>query len=419
MKIIVIGGGAAGFFGAITGAETFPDHQVTVLEKSRHLLSKVRVSGGGRCNVTHAGSQPRQFAQQYPRGNQVMPSLLQQFDTARTVDWFENRGVALKTEPDGRLFPVTDQSETIIQCLVEAAQRAGVQIRTSCGVKAVTTQPDPLPNEPRFWVHLLDDTVLAADRVLIATGGSPQAQGYDWLASLPPASPPIIQLPVPSLFTFHAPTSPLLELAGVSVPKATVKVEGTSLAQEGPLLLTHWGFSGPSILKLSAWGARALHERQYRFTLLVNWLPHFHEEALRGALVEMRRQHPKKTVAAQAFSGEEAGRLPQRLWKKLVAQAGIGEELRWADLPNKNLNKLTEILTRSRFAVEGKSTYKEEFVTCGGVALSEIDPRTMESKHCPGLYFAGEVLDIDGVTGGFNFQSAWTTGYIAGKNLGK
>ncbi|MBC7922839.1 MAG: NAD(P)/FAD-dependent oxidoreductase [Ferruginibacter sp.] len=414
MKIVVIGGGAAGFFGAITGAETFPDHQVTVLEKSRHLLSKVRISGGGRCNVTHANSQPRQFAQHYPRGNQVMPSLLQQFDAARTVDWFRDRGVALKTEPDGRLFPVTDQSETIVQCLVQAAQRAGVQVRTSCGVKAVTTSP----NDPRFSVHLLDDTMLAADRVLIATGGHPQAQGYDWLANLPPAPPSAIQLPVPSLFTFHTPTSPLLELAGVSVPKVVVKIEGTPLTQEGPLLLTHWGFSGPSILKLSAWGARALHERQYRFTLLVNWLPHYHGENLREKLTEMRTQHRKKTVAAQVFSGEEAGRLPQRLWRKLVAQAGIGEELRWADLPNKNLNKLTEALTRSRFAVAGKSTYKEEFVTCGGVSLSEIDPRTMESRHCPGLYFAGEVLDIDGVTGGFNFQSAWTTGYIAGKNLG-
>jgi predicted Rossmann fold flavoprotein len=414
MRIIVIGGGAAGFFGAITCAETFPAHEVILLEKSRSLLSKVRISGGGRCNVTHACFNNRTLSQNYPRGHQAMPPLLRQFDAAQTVAWFEKRQVALKTEPDGRMFPESNSSETIVECLLHTAQKAGVQIRTSSGVRSIEVlQQAPTP---QFSVQLLDGTSLLCDRILVATGGHPQIQGYDWLSHLPSEETPHqISSPVPSLFTFHVPTSPLLELAGVSVPKAVVKVAGTSLVQEGALLLTHWGFSGPAILKLSAWGARDLHEKQYRFTLLVNWLPDFHQESLRQQMAEIRNQHPKKTVAAT----HSLFQLPQRLWRKLVNHAEIGEEVRWSELPKKNMNKLIEHILVGNFPVDGKSTFKEEFVTCGGIALSNIDLQTMESKHCQGLFFAGEVLDIDGVTGGFNFQSAWTTGWIAGKNIGK
>jgi len=415
LKIVIIGGGAAGFFGAITSAETFPEHEVILLEKSRTLLSKVRVSGGGRCNVTHACFNNRQLAGYYPRGQQAMPSLLRQFDAAGTVAWFESRGIQFKTEPDGRMFPTTDRSETIIQCLMQAAQRAGVQIRTSAGVKSVRVrQQEPAP---KFDILLLDDSILSCDRILVATGGNPQLQAYNWLAGLTPVPeerPHTIEAPVPSLFTFHTPTSPLLALAGVSVPKATVKVSGSKLVQEGALLMTHWGFSGPAILKLSAWGARDLHERQYRFTLLVNWLPDLHDERLRQDMHQAREQHPRKTIAGT----HALFNLPQRLWRQLVAQAGIGEEVRWSEVPKKNLNQLIEYLLRGSFAVEDKSTFKEEFVTCGGIALENIDLQTMESKCCKGLYFAGEVLDIDGVTGGFNFQSAWSTGFIAGKHMG-
>jgi predicted Rossmann fold flavoprotein len=413
MKIVIIGGGAAGFFGAITCAETYPEHEVILLEKSRSVLSKVRVSGGGRCNVTHACFNNRQMAQHYPRGNQAMPALLKQFDAAQTVQWFESRGVKLKTEADGRMFPTTDSSETIIQCLTQAAYRAGVQVRTSVGVKSISVHQE---SAPRFSLALLDGSTIHCDRVLVATGGHPQAQGYDWLTQPHPTGEPhTIELPVPSLFTFHTPTSLLLALAGISVPKAVVKVVGTKLVQEGALLITHWGFSGPAVLKLSAWGARDLHEKDYRFTLLVNWLPDLNDENLRQDMNQMRDQHPKKTVmGAHTFFG-----LPQRLWRQLVGQAGIGEETRWSELPKKQMNQLIEQLLRSSFAVAGKSTFKEEFVTCGGVSLDNLDLQTMESRHCKGLYFAGEVLNIDGVTGGFNFQSAWSTGFIAGKHIGR
>lgn len=404
LHIVVIGGGAAGFFGAITAAETFPDAQVTILEKSRNVLSKVRVSGGGRCNVTHACFDNRLLVKNYPRGERWLRSLLNTFDAASTVSWFENKGVRLKTESDGRIFPTTDSSETIIDCLLRTAQRLGIQIRTSCGVTTMAQDAGS-----RWLLQLTTDETLLADRVLVATGGYPQRSSYNWI---PDQSEDLVS-PVPSLFTLNVPTSSLLSLAGVSVPNARVSVVGTKLEQQGPLLLTHWGFSGPAILRLSAWGARYLAEQQYRFILRIHWLAEQNEQQIRDALQHFRQQHPKKQVTSQNPVG-----LPNRLWQAFTTEVGINDTLRWAELPGKAQNRLVEKLTNSQFQVDGKSTFKEEFVTCGGIALESLHPQTLESKQHNGLFFAGEILDVDGITGGFNFQNAWTTGYIAGKHIG-
>ena len=406
IHIIVIGGGAAGFFGAITAAETFPDTRVTILEKTRTVLNKVRISGGGRCNVTHACFDNRQLVKQYPRGEKPLRTLLNQFDAAATVCWFENRGTALKTEADGRMFPATNTSETIVDCLLNTARRLGIDIRTSCGVSALTA----LPDQSGWQLTLLDGSTLRADRVLVATGGYPQLPSYDWL---PNQAEPLLS-PVPSLFTFNVPDSPLLTLAGVSVPDAGVYIVGTKQEQRGPLLITHWGFSGPAVLRLSAWAARELADVGYRFTLRVNWVPTLNDNTMRTALQDFRQQNGRKQVSSQNPFG-----LPSRLWQAMVHQSGITDEQRWADLPAKPLNQLANRLTNSQFQVTGKSTFKDEFVTCGGVALGSLHPETLESRVQPGLFFAGEVLDVDGITGGFNFQSAWTTGYVAGLHIGQ
>ncbi|GAB3642585.1 BaiN/RdsA family NAD(P)/FAD-dependent oxidoreductase [Spirosoma arcticum] len=406
VNIIVIGGGAAGFFGAITAAETFPDATVTILEKTRTVLNKVRISGGGRCNVTHACFDNRQLAKHYPRGEKPLRALLDQFDAATTVRWFEGRGVALKTEADGRMFPATNTSETIVDCLLSTARRLGIEIRTSCGVSTLIQQPD----HTGWQLSMLDGSTLRADRVLVATGGYPQLPSYGWL---PGQAEPLLS-PVPSLFTFNVPNSPLLPLAGVSVPDASVYVVGTKQEQRGPLLLTHWGFSGPAVLRLSAWAARELADVDYRFTLRVNWVPTFNDNTLRAGLQDFRQQNGRKQVSSQNPFG-----LPSRLWQAMVQESGIADEQRWADLPAKPLNRLANRLTNSQFDVVGKSTFKDEFVTCGGVALGGLHPQTLESIIQPGLFFAGEVLDVDGITGGFNFQSAWTTGYVAGLHIGR
>jgi predicted Rossmann fold flavoprotein len=409
MKIVVIGGGAAGFFGAITCAQSFPDAEVLLLEKSNKVLSKVRISGGGRCNVTHSCFENSKLIKYYPRGGKFLLSAFSQFNARDTIQWFESRGVKLKTEADGRMFPVTDSSETIIDCLYGEARRTGVEIWTGKGIRAIYPLHHSTDEPSVFKLTLLDESEIVCDRVLIASGGNPNKASYEWLQ----IDKHSIISPVPSLFTFNTPLSPYLELAGISLQQCLVKVAGTKLQQTGPVLFTHWGLSGPAILKLSAWGARELHALSYKFTLLINWLPDYNEEKLRLWVQEYREVNLKKTIAANALLG-----LPLRLWKKLNLQAGISEELRWGELSKKSLNRLIDLLTRSSFEVDGKSTFKDEFVTCGGVSLDDVNMQTMESKHCKGLYFAGEILDIDGVTGGFNFQSAWTTGYIAGKNIG-
>ncbi len=405
LTIAVIGGGAAGFFGAITAAETFPEATVIILEKNRTVLNKVRISGGGRCNVTHACFDNRQLVKHYPRGEKPLRALLTQFDATATVNWFERRGSPLKTEADGRMFPATNTSDTIVDCLLTTARRLGIQVRTSCGVATIRQ------TETNSWsLNLLTNETLIADRVLIATGGYPQIASYGWL---PEQSEALIS-PVPSLFTFNTPDNYLLPLAGVAVPDARVSIVGTKQEQRGPVLITHWGFSGPAILRLSAWAARELADTDYRFTLRINWVPDLNDNALRGKLQDFRQQNGKKLVVSQNPFG-----LPARLWQAMADEAGVPEAQRWADLPAKPLNRLAERLTNSQFQVAGKTTFKDEFVTCGGVSLQGLDGQTLESNAWPGLFFAGEVLDIDGITGGFNFQNAWTTGYVAGLHIGR
>jgi predicted Rossmann fold flavoprotein len=409
--VAVLGGGAAGFFGAIACAEANPKSKVLLVEKTGKLLGKVRISGGGRCNVTHACDTPAQLIAHYPRGSKQLKAAFQQFGVPETIAWFAKRGVQLKTEPDGRMFPTTDSSETIAQALEDAARKAGVRILTNTNVDEI----QPMPGGG-FQLSLSGSGTatasasLFAERVLVATGGNPKNSNYDWLRALGHT----IAEPVPSLFTFNVPESPLSELMGVSVPHARVVLAGEKLQYEGPLLVTHWGVSGPAVLKLSAWGARRLNELGYVGTALVNWIPSFTEETLRAWMQQFRQENGKKMVAVNPQFG-----LPQRLWRNLTEQAGIGTEIRWSDLPAKAQNRLLELLLRSPLAVRGKTTYKDEFVTCGGVSLSEVDLKTMESRRVPGLYFAGEVLDVDGITGGFNFQAAWTTGFLAGRAMSR
>ncbi len=409
--VAVLGGGAAGFFGAIACAEANPQQLVYLLEKSPKLLSKVRVSGGGRCNVTHACESAAQLVQHYPRGGRQLKEAFRQFGVADTIAWFAKRGVALKTEADGRMFPTTDSSETIARALEEAARRAGVRVLTRTAAEQITVLPDG-----HFSLTLSGEgsaklgPELRVSRLLVATGGNPKAVAYDWLRALGHT----IAEPVPSLFTFNVPASPLRELPGVSVPHARVVLAGEKLQYEGPLLVTHWGVSGPAVLKLSAWGARRLHELGYHGTALISWVPTHTDETLRLWTQAFRLENGKKQVAAHPQFG-----LPTRLWRTLVVEAGVGPETRWNEVPAKAQGRLLELLLRTPLQVQGKTTHKDEFVTCGGIPLHEVNLTTFESRRVPGLYFAGEVLDIDGITGGFNFQAAWTTGLLAGQAMAK
>jgi predicted Rossmann fold flavoprotein len=405
-RILVAGGGAAGFFGAIACAEADPSAEVTVHEATAHPLAKVRVSGGGRCNVTHACFDALELARGYPRGSRELIGPFHRFGPTETVAWFRDRGVELKAEKDGRMFPVTDDSATVVDCLTEAARRAGVRLYTGCGLRAL--ERAGTEGAGRLSATLSTGETVAADRVLIATGGGRDSAGLAIAASLGHR----IEAPVPSLFTFHVEDPRLTGLEGVAAPSAVVSVPGSRLRECGPVLVTHWGLSGPAILRLSAWGARELHARAYRFTLAVNWA------GVRGpaqamALLEADRAgHPKRQVStANPFS------IPARLWERLVSAAGVGAETTWANVSNDLLRALALQAAASEFAVAGKSMNKEEFVTCGGVNLAQVDMATMESRLCPGLHLAGEVLDIDGITGGYNFQSAWTTGWQAGRAM--
>lgn len=375
--LIVIGGGAAGFFAAIAAKGARSCAKVALLEKNGVVLSKVRVSGGGRCNVTHACFDPSLLIQNYPRGANELRGPFHTFGPRNTIEWFESRGVALKAEEDGRVFPVTDSSETIIDCLMGEAQRLGVEVLLRQKIERV---------EKGFEVGAFQ-----CEKLILATGSG--ADGYRWAEGLGHT----IQKPVPSLFTFNVPNSPLKELSGIAVERVELRIEGTNLRQTGPLLITHFGFSGPAALKLSAWGARVLHEMGYKAKLIINWIP-----GVNGLekLIELKKRAPARTLHS-----ENLFHLPKNLWRGL-----LGEEKRMNDYSMKELERVAERLERDLYQVDGKTTNKEEFVTCGGVSLKEVNFKTMESKICPGLFFAGEVLDIDGVTGGFNFQNAWTTG---------
>jgi predicted Rossmann fold flavoprotein len=401
-RLVVIGGGAAGFFCAVNAARMNPALQVTIIEKTGKLLSKVKVSGGGRCNVTHACFSIADMVKKYPRGAAFLKKAFHHFFTTDTIEWFKQRGVTLKTETDGRMFPVTDTSQTIIDCLMKEANKYGVEILMNKEVKDISI------NAAGLWSLMCGGALIETDYVCIASGGYPKAIQFGWLKQ----ATHDIEEPVPSLFTFNMPGNAITALMGVVVENATVKIVGTKLLEQGPLLITHWGMSGPAILKLSAWGARELAACNWQFAILVNWVPTYNENTLREKMQQLRFE-----IATQKIVNRNPFSLPNRLWEYLLQQSGIKDDLRWADLPAKEQNKLIKNLCAQQFDVKGKTTFKEEFVTAGGVLLNEIDHNTMQSKKLPGLFFAGEVLNIDGVTGGFNFQNAWTTGWIAAKAI--
>jgi predicted Rossmann fold flavoprotein len=402
-RVIVAGGGAAGFFAAIACAEAQPGWEVVLLERAPEFLSKVRISGGGRCNVTHACFDPRELAQSYPRGGRALIGPFARFQPRDTMAWFQNRGVSLKIESDGRVFPTSDSSQTIIHCLLHAARTAGVRAQTGCGLAQVT--PNPTGG---FHLTLTDGTNLQCDRLLLAIGGCRAAAAGHLATSLGHSLEP----PVPSLFTFTIQTPWLRTLAGVTVKTVGVSVPGLRLRDQGPLLVTHWGLSGPAILRLSASGARVMHTAQYRFALRLNWLPQLDRTSIDQEFRHRRQRSPARWVSNLPVHG-----LPARLWEQLVQASGIGRETRWADLSRTASHRLVDQLTRTELPVTGKSLNRDEFVTCGGVRLAEVDFRTMESRVCPGLHLAGELLDVDGLTGGFNFQAAWTTGWLAGQAI--
>jgi hypothetical protein len=401
-----VGGGAAGFFAAITAAEA--GASVLVLEKTSRFLDKVRISGGGRCNVTNACFDPREFAARYPRGGQALLGPFQKFSARDTVAWFAARGVLLKTEADGRMFPVTDSSATIVDCLLGAAQQARVKCRLNCAVQAVRQEADG-----RFAVTIAGhpagapDEVIPCDHLLLATGGCRAASAGQLAVTLGHTLEP----PLPSLFTFQIAAPWLRSLAGVAV-EAEVSVPAARLRECGPVLITHWGLSGPAILKLSAWGARALHALNYQFPLRINWSPAVSQEQLLQAFHACR-----SSAGAKLVVNVPRPPLTVRLWEQLVLAAGVPRATRWSVLTRPQALALAQQVTGTELAVAGKSLNADEFVTCGGVKLGEVNFKTMQSKRCPGLFFAGELLDIDGLTGGFNFQAAWTTGCLAGRAL--
>ncbi len=400
--VIVAGGGPAGFFAAIRCAELNPRLKVLILEKAQHPLGKVLISGGGRCNVTHACFEPAQLVTYYPRGGMALRGAFTRFQPADTVKWFAAHDVTLKTEADGRMFPVTDSSETIADCLRESAREAGVKVWTGTSLLDVKKL-----RVGGFWLEVRRDKetlTLQAEKVLLATGSDSKTR--EVVQSLGHS----IEEPVPSLFTFNVKDSRIDGLAGASVENVTVKMD--ALTQQGPLLITHWGLSGPAVLRLSAWGARELHAQKYHTSITVNWLG---EMTFDKALEILQRNKDWKDNARKKISTHPAfSQIPVRLWKQLVQFLG---EKNWADISKAELRKLVSELTAGEFSVTGKGQFKEEFVTCGGVRLDEVDFKSMQSRLVPNLFFAGEVLDIDGITGGFNFQSAWTTGWLAGSAL--
>ena len=399
MKVAIVGGGAAGFFAAFSVKEHHPESQVTIFEKSDKLLSKVKISGGGRCNVTHACFQVSQLSKFYPRGAKELKKAFSIFQPKDTVAWFRARGIDLKIESDGRMFPVSDDSQTIIDCFLHEAQIKKIQIVKQSRV-------NELHPEKSGFTLVFNESKKHFDKVIIASGGSSKVRGFEWLKNI---GHTIIN-PIPSLFTFNMPEEPVKDLMGLVVENATARIQGTNLAHTGPVLITHWGMSGPAILKLSAWGARLIYDHNYKFNVQINWLSVKSENEVHDMInAEMDRIRKKKIANANPFG------LPNRMWLFLLEKVRINSDTPWMELSKKNRNKLVNVLLNDVYAVSGKTTFKEEFVTCGGISLLDVDMKSMQSRICSDLYFAGEVLDIDGITGGFNFQAAWTTGYIAGK----
>ncbi|MFE3847271.1 NAD(P)/FAD-dependent oxidoreductase [Flavobacterium sp. LB3P45] len=391
--IIIVGGGAAGFFTAINIVEKNPKLKVAILERGAEVLQKVRISGGGRCNVTHACFEPNELVKFYPRGEKELRGPFHQFCSGDTIEWFEKHGVELKIEADGRMFPVSNSSQTIIDCFLKATQKLGIAVLTGQSVQSI------FKKEHEWKIETQTENYLA-EKLILATGSNPKV--WEMLQSFGHA----VVSPVPSLFTFNIKDSRIKELPGVAA-QVTVKVKDTKLSSTGPLLITHWGMSGPAILKLSAWGARILHDKNYQFTIFVNWLNDADKEDVEKKLKDLKQEHAKKSV-----SKKSPLELTNRLWESLVLASGIEVETKWADLSKIQLQNLVNQLTNGTFQVNGKSTFKEEFVTAGGIDLKEINFKTMESKLHENLYFAGEIINIDAITGGFNFQNAWTSGFI-------
>ncbi len=391
--IIIIGGGAAGFFTAINIVEKNPNLKVAILERGKSVLEKVRISGGGRCNVTHACFVPNDLVKFYPRGEKELKGPFHQFCSGDTIEWFEKHGVELKIEDDGRMFPVSNSSQTIIDCFLKATQKLKIDILTGHSVQELYQGND-------YWKITTNQEVFSCQKVIMATGSNPKM--WELLQNLGHS---IIE-PVPSLFTFNIKDARIKDLMGLST-LASVKVKKSKLQASGPLLITHWGMSGPGILRLSAWGARELADKKYQFAIQVNWLNETDFEEAIDLLKNIKEDNSKKLVSKYAHFD-----LPKRLWENLVKAAGISEETKWADVNKKQLNTLAEQLTNAEFQVNGKSTFKEEFVTAGGIDLKEVNFKTMQSKILPNLFFAGEILNIDAITGGFNFQNAWTGGFI-------
>jgi len=403
-KLVVIGGGAAGFFCAVNAARMSPALEVIIVEKSNKLLSKVKVSGGGRCNVTHACFSIPEILTRYPRGVNFIKKSFYHFFTTDTIKWFEERGVKLKTEKDGRMFPVSNSSETIIQCLLDEAKKNDVSILTGHDVKHLYC------DKQKWIIEFMGAKKIEADFICIACGGYPKSSMFEWMRG----TGHTIEEPVPSLFSFNMPGDPVIDLMGVSVENAEVRIAGTKLIEKGPLMITHWGMSGPVILRLSAWGARLLAARgqDYKFTIHVNWVSKFNENSMREKLLGLR-----DSSGSLRIGNRNPFELPQRLWEYLLQRSGINAEARWAEVSSTSQNKLVKNLCSHEYEVRGKTTFKEEFVTAGGVKLIEVDPNTMQSRLHPNLFFAGEVLDVDGITGGFNFQHAWTSGFVAAKTI--
>lgn len=402
MKIGVIGGGAAGFFGAIQAKKSFPKAHVVILEKSDKVLSKVKISGGGRCNVTNNCPDLTLLSRHYPRGEKFLRKVFGQFDAMDTIRWFEERGVALKTYPDNCVFPRANDSQVVIDCFQKEITQLKIEVITQFPCLKL------LQKDNGFLVESREKS-MHFDRILLTIGGQPKASGLHLMEEL---NIPSIA-PVPSLFTFNMPGNPVVELMGNVMEKVTTKIEGTKLLGKGPLLITHWGMSGPAILQLSAWGARILEEKKYQFHVLVNWLDEAKEQDVLKLIQGVQKAHGDKKM-----SNYHPFPMTNRMWTFLREKTQISADLRWKELAGKSLNRLINTLMNDRYEVKGKTTFKEEFVTAGGIALSEINPKTMESKTVPGLFFAGEVMDVDGITGGFNFQAAWSTSYVAGSNIG-
>ncbi len=402
MKIAIIGGGAAGFFSAIAAKENYPDARVVIFEKAQKVLAKVKISGGGRCNLTNSCDSITELCSAYPRGGKSLKKAFHVFNNKDTMRWFESRGIPLVTQSDNCVFPVSQDSQSIIDCFLRESKKLKIEIKTGVGVKAIHPKTDLL--ELEFIHEEIAPEIF--DKIIVTTGGSPKRDGLNWLEKLNHK----IENPVPSLFSFKMSAEPITRLMGIVVENTQLSIQGTKIKSDGPLLITHWGMSGPAILKLSSWGARELSTMNYHFKIQVNWANEQNNEIVINDLNNISKEYPNKFVSNIRPYG-----LQERLWLFLLEKIEIPANKKWNELGKRGINKLTAVLTNDMFTVNGKSTYKEEFVTCGGVSLQSIDLNTMQSKICKNVYFAGEVLDIDAITGGFNLQAAWTTGFIAGK----